>query len=337
MTSSAGLDRVQDVARETSFSGVLRVDLGGSTLLSEAFGAADRGHEVPNTTGTRFGIASGTKAVTALAVMSLVQDGVLDLATTARSLLRDDLPLVDDTVTVEQLLGHTSGIGDYIDESGDLDITEHLLAVPVHRLSSPEDYLRVLVGYPQAFPPGDRFRYCNSGYVVLALLAERASGTGYHDLVQQRVCTPAGMTGSLFVRSDDVPPGTATGYLGLAEDRTNVLHMPLRGVGDGGLFAPVGDLHRFWTVLHRGGIVPPPTFAEMIRPRAEDPDEGLRHGLGFWLSSTGPAVVLEGYDPGISFRSCHDPVRGLTWTVVSSTSEGAWPVARALEAALGDE
>ncbi len=197
MTGSVDLSGVRDVALETSFSGVLRVDQGGRTVLAEAFGPADRGHDVPNTVATRFGIASDTKAMTALVVVSLVQDGVLGPDTTARSLLQDDLPLVDDAVTVEQLLGHTSGVGDYIDESGDLDVTDHLLAVPVHRLADAEDYLQVLDGYPQVFPPGDRFQYCDGGYVVLALLAERASGTGYHDLVQQRVCTPAGMTGSL--------------------------------------------------------------------------------------------------------------------------------------------
>lgn len=334
MDGSTDLARVDEVARETSFSGVVRIDDGDRTVLARAYGLADRAHQVPNDVGTRFGIASGTKAMTALVVMSLVQDGVLDLSTTARSLLGEDLPLVDDTVTVEHLLAHTSGIGDYIDESDDLDITAYLLTVPVHRLVHAEDYLQVVDGYPQAFPPGERFRYCNAGYVVLALLAERASGTGYHDLVQQLVCEPAGMTGSLFVRSDQVPPGTATGYLGLDDDRTNVLHLPLRGVGDGGLYAPVEDLHRFWAALHEGRIVAAPTVAAMVEPRNEDPDEQMRYGLGFWLHSTGPAVVLEGYDPGISFRSSHDPARALTWTVVSSTSEGAWPVIRALEAAL---
>lgn len=336
MTGSDELTEVRHVALETSFSGVLRVDRAGRTVLSQAYGLADRVHRTPNEVGTRFGLASGTKAMTALVVMSLVQDGVLALSTTARSLLRDDLPLVGDAVTVEHLLAHTSGIGDYIDESGDLDITEYLLTVPVHRLVGAEDYRQVIDGYPQVFPPGDRFQYCNAGYVVLALLAERASGTGYHELVQQRVCTPAGMTGSRFVRSDDVPPGTATGYLGLTDDRTNVLHLPLRGVGDGGLYSPVEDVHRFWAALHGGRVVPTATVAEMVEPRSEDPEEELRYGLGFWLHPTGPAVVLEGYDPGISLRSCHDPERDLTWTVVANTSEGAWPVIRALEAALDD-
>jgi CubicO group peptidase (beta-lactamase class C family) len=69
--------------------------------------------------------------------MSLVADGALELGTTARSLLRDDLPFIDDGVTVEHLLAHRSGIGDYLDEEdGDLDLTAHLLTVPVHRLAS---------------------------------------------------------------------------------------------------------------------------------------------------------------------------------------------------------
>ena len=75
-------------------------------MLAKAYGMADRGHGIPNTVDTRFAIASGTKGLTALAVMSLVEDGTLELATPARSLLGDDLPLIDDDVTVEHLLAH---------------------------------------------------------------------------------------------------------------------------------------------------------------------------------------------------------------------------------------
>jgi len=53
-----------------------------------------------------------------------------------------------------------------------------------------------------------------------------------------------------------------------------------------------------------------------------------RYGLGFWLHETSDAVMLEGYDAGVSFRSMHDPGRGITRTVISNTSEGAWPIAR---------
>ena len=204
---------VDRIAAETGFSGVVRVDRGDDVLLAEAFGLAHRAFEIPNTVDTRFGTASGTKGLTALTVMSLVQDGTLDLATTARSLLGDDLPLIDDRVTVEHLLAHRSGIGDYFDEEIERPITDHVLTVPVHELATIESHLRVLDGFPSKFAPGERFSYCNGGYVVLALLAERASGTPFHELVVQRVCVPARMPDTAFLRSDELPGRTAIGYL----------------------------------------------------------------------------------------------------------------------------
>jgi CubicO group peptidase (beta-lactamase class C family) len=72
-------------------------------------------------------------------------------------------------------------------------LTDHVLPVPVHRLADTEDYLAVLDGYPQVFPPGERFACCNGGYVVLALVAEGVAGRPFRDLVLERVCRPAGM------------------------------------------------------------------------------------------------------------------------------------------------
>ena len=107
---------VDRVATQTGFAGVVRVDVDGRTACARAYGLAHRGWGIANTVDTRFGIASGTKTLTALTVLSLVEDGLLALTTTARSLLGTDLPLIDDAVTVEHLLAHRSGIGDYFDE-----------------------------------------------------------------------------------------------------------------------------------------------------------------------------------------------------------------------------
>lgn len=95
------------------FAGAVRIDVGGNTELRAAYGLADRARTVPVTVNTRLGIASGSKVLTALAVLSLVEDGTLALSTTARSLLGADLPLVAADVTVEHLLCHRSGIGHY--------------------------------------------------------------------------------------------------------------------------------------------------------------------------------------------------------------------------------
>jgi CubicO group peptidase (beta-lactamase class C family) len=328
---AASLDAI---AARTGFSGVVRVDRGGSLAFASAYGLAHRAHRVPNTVDTRFGIASGTKGWTALTVMSLVEDGHLELSTTARSVLGRDLPSIADEVTVEHLLSHRSGIGDYLDEDGELDLTAYLMPVPVHALADTEDYLPVLEGHPAKFPAGEGFSYCNSGYVVLALLAERVAGRAFHELVHDRVCRPAGASRTAFLRSDELPGDAAVGYLSTDGLRSNVLHLPVRGSGDGGLFTTAAEVRAFWTALFAGAIVPAERVTDAVRARGEVPDGSMRYGLGFWLHPSGSAVVLEGCDAGVSFRSVHDPESDTTHTVISNTTEGAWPLARHLDAQL---
>lgn len=118
---------------------------------------ATRGLGVTTTIDKQFAIASGSKGLTALPVMSLVERGELSLSTTARSLLGGDLPLIDDRVSVEHLLSHRSGIGDYLDEDELDDDNGYVLAVPVHALATTEQFLRVLDGHPTESEPGKQF------------------------------------------------------------------------------------------------------------------------------------------------------------------------------------
>jgi CubicO group peptidase (beta-lactamase class C family) len=312
---------VDALARETNFSGVVRVDLESETVFAEAYGLAHRAHAVPNALETQFAIASGVKGLTALTVAALIEDGVLAMSTRARSFLADE-------VTVEQLLGHRSGIGDYLDEDVESDIDEYPMPVPVHELETTEDYVPILDGHEHKFAPGTDFSYCNGGYVVLALLAERASGVPFHDLVRERVCGPAGMEDTEFLRSDELPPRAALGYL-TNRSRTNVFHLPVRGSGDGGIYSTVADFNSFWDALVDGRIVSKEMVVELVRARSDVPP-ARRYGLGFWLGSDNDVIALEGYDAGVSFRSVHDPVRRITHTVISNTSEGSWPLTRLL-------
>jgi CubicO group peptidase (beta-lactamase class C family) len=202
---------IDQVAAEADFHGTVRIDRDGEELLARAYGLAHRGYGIPNTVDTRFGIASGGKTFTALAVVHLVECRLLELTTTARSILGEDLPLIDDAVTMEQLLAHRSGIGDYLDKDRYDDVDQYILPVPVQELATTEQFLAILDGYPQRFPPGEQFSYCNGGYVVLALIAERVSGEPYHDLVVRTVCEPAGMIDPGSPRSDEPDGLTALG------------------------------------------------------------------------------------------------------------------------------
>ena len=328
-------DLVDTAAVRTGFSGVVRVDRGGETELSAAYGLADRGHGLPNTVETQFATASGTKGLTALAVVGLVERGTFSLGTTARSLLGDDLPLVADDVTVEHLLAHRSGIGDYLDEDAIDDIADYLMPVSVHELATTEAFVPLLDGHESVFPAGERFAYNNAGYVLLALLAERASGVPFHELVGTLVCEPAGMVDTAFLRSDELPGRAAVGYLRVDGLRTNVFHLPVLGSGDGGVYTTAADLSAFWQALFAGRIVSTERVAEMVRPRSDWPEERRRYGLGFHLHATHDGVFLEGYDAGVSFTSAHQPSSAITFTVVSNWSDGAWPMVRLLNEHLG--
>jgi CubicO group peptidase (beta-lactamase class C family) len=317
-------DEVDALAAASAFAGVVRVDLAEEIELAQAYGFADRAHEIPNALETLFATASGTKGLTALTVVGLIEDGLIELSTTARSMLGDDLPLIRDDVTIEHLLAHRSGIGDYLDEEADYDIADYVMPVPVHELATTEQYLAVLDGHETKFQPGEQFAYCNGGYVVLALIAERATGVPFHELVRERVCERARMVDTEFLRSDELPGRAALGYLTAYGSRTNVLHLPVRGSGDGGIYSTAADISSFWRAFFGGRVVPERWVAEMTRPHSE------RYGLGFWLDHSRDVVMLEGSDAGVSFRSAHHPGRGVTYTVISNTSEGAWPVARLL-------
>lgn len=327
---------VDRVAGESGFSGVVRVEGEGALVFEGAYGLADRRHEIPMRLDSQLAIASGTKALTAVAVMSLVQEGLLELETPVRPFLGEDLPLVGEQVTVEHLLAHRSGIGDYLDEDDGLDLNAYLMPVPVHELASTQDYVRVLDGHPPKFAPGAGFSYCNAGYVVLAVVLERVTGTPFHEVLRRRVCEPAGMADTAFLRSDQLPGCAAVGYVNVdGARRSNVFHLPVLGSGDGGIYSTAADVHLFWSALLGGRIIRSDLVESMLRRRSDLPTaEGVGYGLGFWLGEDDRILTLEGYDAGVSYRSQHHRTIDLTWTVIANTTDGAWPVAQAIHDTL---
>jgi CubicO group peptidase (beta-lactamase class C family) len=321
---------IDHLAREHAFSGVIGIDRNGE-LRTRAYGLADRAHGIANTVEHRFGIASGTKTLTALGVLAAVADGSIELDLPIRSMLGDELPSVDDRVTVRHLLNHRSGIGDYFDENADPDLLDYAMRVPVHTLDGATGYMAALDGYPQKFEPGTDFAYCNSGYVLLAILLERATGMAYSRVIADKVTGPAGMTRTEFLRMDTLPGDAAIGYLVADGLRTNVLHLPVVGFGDGGVFTTVADVHHLWSALVEGRL-----GDNVLAMMTTAPVADARYGMGMWLDEQPGRMTMEGMDAGVSFCSTRFP-DGSIYSVLSNTSEGAWPIAKRLAAMLGDD
>jgi CubicO group peptidase (beta-lactamase class C family) len=253
----------EEIARavgDNGFAGVVSLaPLGSGPSLSLAFGLADRSHQVPNTTETRFAMASGCKIFTAMAVGLLMQEGHIGLDTTLAECVRSRPFHFGSAVTVGQLLNHTAGIPDYFSEEVESDYAALWRERPCYRITSVRDFLPLFETAPMKAPPGQGFLYCNAGFVLLGLIVEELTGQEFRDFVMERIIRPCGLTRTGYFAMDALPDNTAVGYLSAdaADRRTNVYSVPIIGGPDGGAFTTAGDLRLFWQSLLAGRILSP--------------------------------------------------------------------------------
>ncbi len=322
--------QLEEAAVAHDFSGVVGVWSDGHLVVGFARGFADRANARPNKVTTRFAVASATKGLTALTIMKLVESGALSLDTTVRSVVGDRLAQVDPAVTIDHLLTHRSGVGDYLDEETLGDIDDHVLgALSAHILQSPGDYGSLLNRHPQRSAPGEQFAYNNSGYVMLSLIIEQITGS-FHQACADLVLRPAVMSRSGFFRADQLPAESALGYL--KSGRTNVFHLPVIGAGDGGVYLTLNDAFRLWNALFAGHILTQDSVERMTVIVSANGDKPS-YGRGFWLDQRADHVWLEGMDAGVSFQSGVVRSSGVTYAALSNTSTGVWPLAKLIVAA----
>ena len=321
---------VEQAAAQVDFSGVISVFREAVPLYNRAFGYRDIKNKLPNTTDTLFGIASGTKAFTALGIGVLVDQGLLSLDTTLAEIDAEFTGFVDEQATILQLLTHTSGIHDYYDEEIEQDYDSFSVEIPWSALETPSDYYPLFQGQPMKFRPGERYSYSNGGYVFLGILIERRTGRLYRDFIGEHVLQAAGMRRSGFYAFNDLPENTANGYL---QDRrtTNIYQLPLRGGGDGGMYATTGDLCAFWDSLFSYRILSKQLTDLYLRTHyAFDDTHG--YGCGIYNRLDGRMFSIVGSDAGVGFESRHLPREKLTINILSNITHGENEIAKLVQA-----
>jgi CubicO group peptidase (beta-lactamase class C family) len=314
------ISRIEQAASEIEFSGVISIFRDASTMFSKAFGYRDIKNKLPNTTGTLFGIASGTKIFTALGIGVLVDRGVISLETTIGEIEQEYTSFIDEHATIQHLLTHTSGIYDYYDEEIEQDFESFSVAIPWCELETPSDYHPLFKDKAMKFRPGERYSYSNGGYVFLGMLIEKLTGMLYRDFIHEHVLHVANMHKSGFYAFNDLPENTANGYL---EDRrtTNIYQLPLRGSGDGGMYTTTDDLRAFWDSLLSNRILSEELTNTFLNTHCTfDDTDG--YGCGIYKRLDGSMFSIVGGDAGVGFDSRYLLRGKLTINILSNITNG---------------
>ncbi len=321
-------------ASDPPFTGVAMVRQGETLVFGQGFGYANRAERIPNTLHTRFGMASGSKIFTAVAICQLVQQGRLSFDARLVDLVAADFPQFDPGITVHHLLTHTSGAPDYFDEEFMDDFAALWETCPVYTLHGPRDLLPLFQHQPMKFAPGERFSYNNGGYVLLGLIIEAVTGASFRDTIMEQVLRPAGMTDSGCFPMHALPERTAYGYIEEEDGswHTNIFAVPYIAQPDGGMFTTAPDMARFWDALREHRLLSPEMTAQMLSLQVVE-DENTGYGYGIWLGHTAGKLTtycVMGEDPGVSLLSRVYPAQDVVLTVIGNTESAVWPVAHAL-------
>ncbi|MDF1513531.1 MAG: serine hydrolase [Anaerolineae bacterium] len=324
---------LDSVVNEVNFSGVISISSRQKVVYQRAAGYADRSSRVLNTMNTRFGIASGTKFFTALAIGKLIDDGQLSLGTKLSDILCLPFDCYSSNITIQHLLTHTSGIPDYFDEELIDDFDNYKVAVPWSELEEPRDYLAVFPDAPMKFQPGERFSYSNGGYILLGVIIEELSEIKYREYVTEKILIPSEMHRSGYFAFNRLPESTAYGYIEEKQGwRTNIYDLPIIGASDGGAYTTVKDLSNMWDAFWGGTILSTGLVEFLTRPfrRVETEGEDLYYGHGIWIYHKEQICeeYITGADAGVSFKSGILRDREIEYSVLSNTSTGAWPILR---------
>jgi len=319
-----------------NFSGIVSLLYEGKPLYKKAFGFADMPNRTPNELNTKFATASAGKAFVAAGIMKLVQDGKLSLETCIGEVLDFDLREIDSSITVRQLLNHTSGIPDYFDEAVMDDYADLFKDYPNYRIRSSRDLLPLFIDKPMMYPNGEKFKYNNTGYVVLGLIIENITGEPFDAYLDSEIFRPLKMTGTGYFELDRLPAKCANSYV--FDERTkqyysNIYSVDVKGSGAGGAFTTVSDIEGFWHGLAGGKVILQGAFASMISPQTQNGE----YGFGFWLNKESRFPYFQGSDPGVSFISSFDAERDLIITIASNLGQNVWRLHKDIRCAFQEQ
>jgi CubicO group peptidase (beta-lactamase class C family) len=308
------------------FSGAMLVAKGDRVLIERAGGEASRRFHVPNNIDTKFNIGSMNKMFTSTAVVQLKEKGLLSFDDTIDRYVDETWLPKEHTsrITVHHLLTHTSGLGSYF--------TEDFVRGSRTLYREIDDFKPLVKDEVPEFEPGERFRYSNTGMLLLGVVIESVTGESYFDYIRENIYSPAGMTSSDCYEMDYPVENLAIGYSPAPGSgygwQNNLFKHSIKGGPAGGGFSTVRDLHGFALAILGGKYVSKESLETMWSPQSDSP-----YGYGFGIEE-GPAGKIVGHSGGFAGINGNLDIfvdRGYIIAVLANSDNGASPLAERLK------
>lgn len=311
---------VQRRVAATEFTGTVLVAQRGAVLLDRGYGLANREWDIANTPDTHFRIGSITKQFTAVAILLLEERGRLKLSDPVSAHL-PDAPAAWSGITLRHLLTHTSGIPN-VTRDPEFFLWKNSPATAQLMVDRFRDQ-------PLDFPPGERYVYSNSNYLVLGLLIEKITGDRYGDFLRANVLDPLGLKESGLDANMTILPRRATGYV---HRNGQIFNAPYGDMSvphaAGAMYSTTHDLRRWAEAVYGGKLLSPASRVKFLTV------EKGGYALGVQVHTVQGHKVIEhgGTIAGFSSSLVHYPDDGVTVVVLSNLNT---PVTRDLAHELG--
>ncbi len=303
----------------------------GKVIFKGAQGMANIEHQVPLNTDSVFRLGSITKQFTTTAIMMLQEQGKLSITDDMKKYV-PDFPTEGNTITIENLMTHTSGIANY---TNDRELFTKEIQVPI----TLDNMLKRFEAHPMVFKTGDEMRYSNTGYVILGKIIEVASGQSYAEFIEQNIFKKLGMNSSQY-GGQQIIPNRASGYESDHDKVVNASHIDMSWPhAAGSLLSTVGDLNIWNNALQNGTLISKASYQKMIKPFKLNDGTFSNYGYGFRLSKLNKYDTIEhgGGIPGFITWAVYIPSEDLYVAALTNSGNGnPGVVARSLIAKVLD-
>ncbi len=239
---------VEDLSKKDAYSGTILIAKGDKVIYQKAVGLANKEQKTKNNIDTKFNVGSMNKMFTSVAIAQLVEKNKLNFSDKVIKHLPNLPAKVFGDITIEHLLTHSAGTGDFFEFPKFESIVDTAKTIAT--------YVNIGLGEPLLFKAGTKFQYSNYGFILLGAVVESISKMNYFEYVKQNICAVADMKNTDFYERDKVHENFAIGYMDSHNKReANTKMMEVKGNSAGGGYSTAIDFHKFSIALLSGKLL----------------------------------------------------------------------------------